>query len=54
MFLQEFNSTQFQRNADKVFSAAYKKPIQINRQGKQGVVMMSKAEYAKLVKAANQ
>lgn len=50
MFLPEYNSTQLQRNAASVFNAAAKEPIVINRQGSDGVVMMSKKEYAKLVK----
>lgn len=50
MFLQEFNSTDLQRSADTVFKAAYKKPIIVTRQGKQSVVVLSKKEYAKLIK----
>ena len=52
MFLQEFSSTTFQRSAVSVFQAAKKKPIIITRQGMEGMVMMSKAEYARLVQAA--
>ena len=52
MFLPEYNSTQLQRDAKVVFDAASKEPIIINRQGSNGAVMMSKKEYAKLVKAA--
>lgn len=50
MFLEEFGSTELQRDVAKVFKAAYKKPIYITRQKKEGVVMLSKKEYAKLVK----
>lgn len=53
MFLQEFNSTQLQRDADTVFKAAYKKPILVTRQAREGVVVLSKKEYARLVKAAS-
>ena len=52
MFLPEYNSTQLQRDAKVVFDAAAKEPIVINRQACDGAVMMSKKEYAKLVKAA--
>lgn len=52
MFLKEFKSTDLQRDTAKVFKAAYRHPVIINRQKKEPVVMMSKKEYAKLVKAA--
>lgn len=52
MFLPELNSTHMQRDPNKVFNMAYKQPVLINRMGKEGVVMLSKKEYAKLV--ANQ
>ncbi|MBL4940052.1 MAG: hypothetical protein JKY81_00145 [Colwellia sp.] len=52
MFLPEYNSTQLQRDAKVVFDAASKEPIIITRQCSDGTVMMSKKEYAKLVKAA--
>tara|TARA_R110000868_G_scaffold125265_3_gene331035 strand:- start:10611 stop:10775 length:165 start_codon:yes stop_codon:yes gene_type:complete len=52
MFLPEYNSTQLQRNPSSVLNAATIEPVVINRQGKEGVVIMSKKEYAKLVKAA--
>ncbi len=52
MFLKEFNSTELQREADKVFKEAYKKPIRITRQKNHGVVMMSEKEYMKLVTKA--
>lgn len=52
MFLPEFNSTMLQRNAQTVFNAAKKTPVVITRQGMDGMVMMSKSEYAKLVKKA--
>jgi PHD/YefM family antitoxin component YafN of YafNO toxin-antitoxin module len=52
MFLQEFSSTKFQRSAVSVFMAAQKKPIIITRQGMDGMIMMSKAEYSRLVQAA--
>ena len=58
MFLEEFSSTEMQRKADDVFNAAYKKPILIRRQKRHGktmddVVMMSKEEYAELLKKAS-
>ena len=49
MFLKEFNSTDMQREPAKVFAAANKEPVIITRQAHEGVVMMSKKEYAKLV-----
>ncbi len=52
MFLQEFNSTQLQRESATVFKVAYRKPIRITRQGDHGVVMMSEKEYIKLLKEA--
>ena len=52
MFLPEYNVTQVQREATLVFKAALKEPIIITRQASEGFVMMSKKEYAKLVKAA--
>ena len=53
MFLPEYNSTQIQREPAKVFKAAAKEPIVINRMGSEGVVMMSKREYSRLLKEAN-
>lgn len=53
MFLPEYNSTQMQREPAKVFSAALKEPIVINRMNSDGVVMLSKKEYARLVKQAS-
>ena len=53
MFLPEFNSTQMQKEPGKVFNAASKEPIVINRRGEAGVVMLSKNAYADLVKKAN-
>jgi len=38
-----------QRNAQKVFEAANKGPIIINRLSKEGMVMLTKTAYAKLV-----
>lgn len=52
MFLKEFQSTDLQRDTANVFKAAYRNPVIINRQKKEPVIMMSKKEYAKLVKAA--
>ena len=52
MFLPEFNSTQLQRNAAEVFEAAQKEPILITRMGGDGAVMLSKKDYAALVKKA--
>lgn len=53
MFLPEYNSTKMQREPAVVFDAALKEPIIITRMNHDGVVMLSKKEYAKLVKAAN-
>lgn len=53
MFLQEFNSTQLQRESAMVFKAAYRKPVRVTRQGDHGVVVMSEREYKKLLKEAN-
>lgn len=50
MFLPEFNSTAMQREPAKVFNAALKEPIIVTRMAHDSVVMMSKKEYAKLVK----
>jgi len=50
MFLPEFNSTDMQRNPQAVFKAIKEGPVVINRQGNDGAVMMSKADYVKLVK----
>lgn len=52
MFLTEFGSTELQRDIAKVLKVVYKKPVLITRQRGEGFVMMSKKEYAKLVKAA--
>ncbi len=52
MFLPEYNSTQIQREPAKVFKAAAKEPIVINRMGNEGVVMMSKKKFAELMKLA--
>lgn len=52
MFLPEYNSTQMQRDPKKVFAAALKEPIVINRMNSEGVVMLSKKEYAKLKEKA--
>ncbi len=49
MFLPEYNSTEMQRSAPKVFEAANKGPIVINRMAKEGMVMLTKTAYAKLV-----
>ena len=52
MFLTEFNSTTMQRQPALVFDAALKEPVIISRQSHESVVMLSKKQYAKLVKAA--
>jgi PHD/YefM family antitoxin component YafN of YafNO toxin-antitoxin module len=49
MFLPEFTSTRMQRKASEVFEAAIKEPIVISRTANEGVVMMSKREYSRLV-----
>ncbi len=49
IFLPEFNSTKMQRKPAEVFDAALKQPIVINRMGHEGVVMLSKEEFSKLV-----
>jgi len=55
MFLKEISSTVAQRNMGKLFSMAYRAPILLTRGGHtpEDVVVMSKAKYAKLIKAAN-
>ena len=50
MFLEEFMSTDLQRQTKRVFKAAYRKPVLITRQRGEGAVMMSKKHYAKLIK----
>lgn len=50
MFLPEYNSTTMQRHPAVVFDAALKQPVIITRLKHEGVVMLSKKEYAKLVK----
>lgn len=52
MFLPEFNSTELQREPNKVFSAAQTEPVIVNRMGHKAAVMMSKEKYAELVKKA--
>ena len=52
MFLQEFQSTDLQRNIGRVLKVVYKKPVLITRQRGEGFVMLSKKEYARLVKAS--
>ena len=52
MFLKEINSSTAQRDIDKLFKAAYKAVILLTRHNKEGVVVMSKAKYTKLIKAA--
>lgn len=54
MFLKEFGSTEFLRDPQRIYKAAYRKPVIITRQNKEGLVMMSKKEYAKLVKSSKQ
>ena len=53
MFLQEINSSVAQRDINKLFKMAYKKVTLLTRQNKEGVVVMSKKHYEKLVKASN-
>lgn len=55
MFLKEISSTVAQRNMGKLFTMAYRAPILLTRGGHtpEDVVVMSKAKYAKLVKAAD-
>lgn len=50
MFLDEYSSTQLQRDTKKVFDAANKQAIIVTRMGSDSVVMLSKKEYAKLMK----
>ena len=50
MFLTEYNSTKMQREPAVVFDAALKEPIIITRMKHDGVVMLSKQAYARLVK----
>ena len=52
MFLKEINSSTAQRDINKLFSAAYKQVILLTRHNKEGVVVMSKTKYTKLMKAA--
>ena len=52
MFLKEINSSTAQRDINKLFSAAYKSVILLTRHNKEGVIVMSKAKYTKLIKAA--
>ena len=53
MFLKEINSSTAQRDIKKLFNAAYKSTILLTRHNKESVVVMSKAKYTKLIKAAN-
>ena len=53
MFLKEISSSEAQRQIGKLFSAAYRSPILLTRLNHDDVVVMSKAKYAKLLKAAN-
>lgn len=52
MFLQEINSSTAQRDINKLFKLAYKKPTLLTRQNNEDIVVMSKKHYAKLLKAA--
>ena len=52
MFLKEFKSSDVQRYMGKVLDTAATEPVIIHRQAKEGLVLLSKSEYAKLVKAA--
>ena len=52
MFLKEVNSSTAQRDINKLFTAAYKQVILLTRLNKESVVVMSKAKYAKLIKAS--
>ena len=53
MFLKEINSSTAQRQIDKLFKAAYREVILLTRHNKEAVVVMSKAKYTKLIKAAS-
>lgn len=50
MFLPEYNSTKMQREPAIVFNAALKEPVIITRMSHESVVMLSKKQYAKLIK----
>lgn len=52
MFLQEISSSVAQRNIGKLFSMANKKVTLLTRLNKEDVVVMSKKQYTKLLKAA--
>ena len=52
MFLKEISSSEAQRQISKLFSMAYKSPILLTRLNHEDVVVMSKAKYTKLLKAA--
>ena len=50
MFLQEFSSTVIQRNPKKVYEAAEKEPVVINRMANIGFVILTKEAYEKLIR----
>jgi len=50
MFLKEFSSRQMQREATVVLNAAELEPVIITRQKFNGYVLLTKSEYAKLIK----
>jgi len=52
MFLQEINSSTAQRDMNKLFKMAYKKVTLLTRANNEDVVVMSKKEYTKLLKAS--
>lgn len=54
LFLPEFKSSDMQRKATNVFTAAYEGPVIITRQGAESVVMLSKEKYSELVALARQ
>ena len=53
MFLPEYNSRQLQRESSKIQDEALQQPVVITRQGKSGLVLLSKEKYAELVKKAS-
>lgn len=53
MFLPEISSSVAQRNIGKLFNLAYKKVTLLTRLNHDGVVVMSKKHYEKLLKQAS-
>ena len=50
VFLPEITSTVVQRDVNKLFNMAYEADTIITRQGRESLVIMSKARYAELIK----